>query len=175
MKKEKNCFNLSKPTHHHRDNKGRWAGRGGAQGKGVGSKRAGILAGLSLCLRQAPGTGSGWPGWLPCTVLTWGGVGREEAPPWTAWGRDTAPPILPKRTAASVVPSDFFCAHQGPVLCLPVEECSRCAPPAHGSARAWHGLRSAGTPLRISRFPGQTQLHLPSKSSLLLLLPAPPP
>lgn len=72
MKKEKNCFNLSKPTHHHRDNKGRWAGRGGAQGKGVGSKRAGILAGLSLCLRQAPGTGSGWPGWLPCTVLTWG-------------------------------------------------------------------------------------------------------
>lgn len=148
---------------------GRCAGQGGGQ-------QAGRHLGRPVFVFA---TGSGhwlWLAWVAALHSAHlGGVGREEAPPWTAWGRDTAPPILPKRTAASVVPPDFFCAHQGPVLCLPVEECSRCAPPAHGSARAWHGLRSAGTPLRISRFPGQTQLHLPSKSSLLLLLPAPPP
>lgn len=128
LKKEKNCFNLSKPTHHRRDNKGRWAGQGGGQGKGEGSKQAGILAGLSLCLRQAPGTGSGWPGGLPCTVPTWG----EWAERWHhpgQLGEGTLPlPLLPDRTPASAAPPDFFCAHQGPILRLPVEECSRRGP-----------------------------------------------
>lgn len=104
-----------------------------------------------------------------------GGRGQRGGTALDSLGKEHCPSHLsPTGQPASAASPDFLCAHRGPVLRLPVEECSRRGPSRPRSARAWHGLRSAGTLLRISRFPGQTQLHLPSKSSLLLLLPAPP-
>lgn len=162
---------------------GRRAGRGGGQqagrplggqGKGLGSKRAGLLEGLPLCSQQPPGTGSGWPGGLPRRVPAWGARAEKGHRPGQLGEGNCPSHLSPRGQPASAALPDSLCAHQGPVLRLPVEECSRRGPSRPCSARAWHGLRSAGTLLRISRFPGQTQLHLPSKSSLLLLLPAPP-
>ena len=146
-----------------------WSGRGGGQQAGR------PLGGPAFVFT----TGSGyrlWLAWAGCLAECLpGGCGQRGGTALDSLGKEHCPSHLsPTGQPASAASPDFLCAHRGPVLRLPVEECSQRGPSRPHSARAWHGLRSAGTLLRISRFPGQTQLHRPSKSSLLLLLPAPP-
>lgn len=117
------------------------------------------LAGLGGCLAQCPPGGSGQRGG---TTLDSSGKGHCPSH-FSLTGH------RPLRR-----PQTFSVPTRAPSSGFLWKNAAGVAPPTRGSARAWHRLCSAGTLLRISHFPGQTQLHLPSKSSLLLLLPAPP-